>query len=511
MKLDPRTEAIVEGTIERASKYLLDPPREGDPVISFASPEELGKVFEKSIGLAFEKSADQADPDGVLEAVEQVIEYSMHTSHPRFVNQNFAGPDPISVAGDYLGAVLNTSGATYEVGPVFTLMESAVITKLGRFAGYVADADLPADGSVPALPPGIFAPGGSMATLLGLQLARHRHQPDVVTAGSNGDRLVLFVSAAGHYAATKSASMMGLGTEAVIKVDSDHEGAIDPEALNDAIELSKVDGQTPFAVIATAGTTTTSAYDDLNALADICESHGLWLHVDGAYGGSALFSKDHAFRLDGIERSDSFVWNLHKMMGMTQQCTVLLVKDPTQLAPCFACNATYIFQSDKLYGEYDSGDRTFQCGRRIDSLKLWLSWKVHGDAGFAERIDHAFAMAEHARKRIASSEGVLVPMVNGTFTNVVFAYIPEHLRPIATNANGEIDVDSLSEEVRKELHVLPPAIKAQMQADGSGMMGFQPVHGVNTFRMIAMSTTLQTTDVDALLDAVISGGEGLQG
>ena len=507
MELQTGERSLLEGVIEQASRYLLDPPRGSDPVISLASPAELISIFDSSVGLSLDESVDVADPESMLTAVEQIIEYSMHTSHPRFVNQNFAGPDPISVVGDWLGAALNTTGATFEVAPVFTLMESAILTKLGRIAGYVTDADLPAEGELQDLPPGLFAAGGSMGTLFGLQLARHRHQPDISTAGSNGDRLVLFVSASGHYAAAKSAAILGIGSDAVIKVEDDSMGRMIPAALDQAIDDAKAAGQTPFCVIATSGTTVTTAFDDLNSLADICEARELWLHVDGCYGGSALFSKTHAHLMAGVERSDSFVWNLHKMMGMTQQCTALLVKDPTRLAPCFAAKADYLFQSDKLYGEFDSGDRTFQCARRIDVLKLWLSWKARGDAGFEARIDHAFDMIEYTRKRIANSDGALVPVVTGAFTSSVFAWLPPHLRSIARTPEGELDVAGLTEAEHAELHALPPKIKAGMQADGSGMIGYQPIHGLNTFRMIAMSPTLQTSDVDALLDAIISGGE----
>jgi len=489
--------ALIDGIIERVSRYVTDPPTGDDAVVSLASPDELVGVFGTNVGLGFDDVAPGNSDADVLAAVERVIDYSIHTSHPRFVNQNFAGADPISVVGDWLGAALNTTGATFEAAPVFTMMESAVLAKLGRFAGYLSGGGDP----LPRLPPGLFCAGGSMGTLFALQLARHRHQPDVTTAGANSDRLTIFVSESGHYAAGKSAALLGIGTDGVIKVASDHGGAMIPGELDAAIDQAVASGRVPLAVIGTAGTTVTSAFDDLEALADICQPRGLWLHVDGCYGGSALFSPEQAWRLRGIERSDSMVWNLHKMMGMTQQCTALLVKDPHQLAACFAARADYLFQSDKLYGEYDSGDRTFQCARRIDVLKLWLTWKARGDRGFAERIEHAVKMADHTRARIAASGGAFVPVVSGDFTNVVFAWVPPHLRPIRLDAP-----QALPTAVHAELHACAPRIKARMQADGSGMIGYQPVHGLNTFRMICMSATLQTTDVDALLDAIDAAG-----
>jgi glutamate/tyrosine decarboxylase-like PLP-dependent enzyme len=486
--------------VQRALDHVLMPPVGPADVIRYASPDELLAAFDATVGIALHADAPAEADDPLLAAVDLVVEHSVRTSHPRFLNQNFAGPDPIAVVGDWLGAALNTTGATFEAAPVFTLMESAVLDKLGRIAGYLPDA---ADGGVPALPPGLFCPGGSTATLYALQLARHRRQPDIVSRGADGARLTMFVSDTGHYAATKSAALLGLGTDAVIKVATDSIGAMLPAALEDAVLASAAAGGTPFAVIGTAGTTVTSAFDPLDAIADVCERHDLWFHVDGCYGGSALFSPTHRHLLDGVERSDSFVWNLHKMMGMTQQCTALLVRRPEQLAACFASRADYLFQPDKLHADFDSGDRTFQCARRIDVLKLWLAWKHHGDIGFAERIDHAVDMADHTRARIEASNGAFVP-VTGTFTNVVFVWVPSDLRPFAVPEDG---LSTLPSDIHERLHGLPPKIKATMQSKGTAMVGFQPIDGLNTFRMLFMNPIVTTTDVDAILDRIDEYGD----
>jgi glutamate decarboxylase len=485
---------LAEEIAARALRYVIDPPSEPDDVINFASPQELLTVFDATVGLSLDEEVTAESNEAIVAAVELVIKHSVHTTHPRFLNQNFAGPDAIAVVGDWLGAALNTTGATFEAAPVFTLMESAVLSKLGRIAGYLRGGD-----HVPTLPPGLFCPGGSTATLYALQLARHRRQPDIVRVGSSGESLTLFVSSAGHYAATKSAALLGLGTEAVIKVDSDTTGAMIPAALEAAIAGARDAGNVPFAVIGTAGTTVTSAFDDLNQLADICDAHELWLHVDGCYGGSALFSDTHRHLLRGVERSDSFVWNLHKMMGMTQQCTALLIRAPEQLAACFASNADYLFQPDKLYADYDSGDRTFQCARRIDVLKLWLAWKHHGDVGFETRVDHAVKMADYTRARIAASNGAFAAVVPGNFSNAVFAWVPAHLRPLDLDPAS---IGRLAPDVHAELHALPPKIKARMQSRGTAMVGFQPVAGLNTFRMLFMNPNVTTGDVDAVLDLI---------
>jgi glutamate/tyrosine decarboxylase-like PLP-dependent enzyme len=319
-----------------------------------------------------------------------------------------------------------------------------------------------------------------------------------VRVGAGPEPLAVFVSASGHYATGKAAALLGLGTNAVVAVEVDADGAMAPGALRSAVLAALDAGRTPLAVIATAGTTVTCAFDPLDEVADVCAEHGTWMHVDGCYGGSALFSADHRHRLAGVERSDSFVWNLHKMMGITQQCTALLVREPERLAACFAAGADYIFQPDKQFGEWDSGDRTFQCGRRVDALKLWLAWKVHGDAGFGARIDHAVAMADFARLLIGASEDGFATIADTGFTNVVFAWVPPELRPL--------DLESLSEADRSRLHRLAPRVKARMQSEGTALLGYQPVHGLNTFRLLVMNPTVGTRDVEAVLDLLARYG-----
>lgn len=142
-------DSLEERIAARALSYVTDSPAGLDPVIELAAPDDLRLFFDRAVPLGFEGEADSHDDDSILAAVDLVIKHSVHTSHPRFVNQNFAGPDPVSVVGDWLGAALNTTGATFEAAPVFTLMESAVLSKLGRVAGYL---DSSAE-QIPALPP----------------------------------------------------------------------------------------------------------------------------------------------------------------------------------------------------------------------------------------------------------------------------------------------------------------------------------------------------------------------
>ena len=475
---------LLEQLVERVTANLLDPPDADAPVLRYGEPSAIRAAFAESVALDFSDDEPAHGGDDLSAAVGQVLEWSVATSHPRFVNQNFAGADPVGVIGDWLGATLNTTGATYEVAPVFTLMEHAVLDKLARLA------DFPTAGP-DGVPPGMFCPGGSVGLLFALQLARHRLDPEVTTRGASGERYAIFVSDAGHYSAGKAAALLGIGTDAVIPVATTGGGEMDGAALARAFHESSRSGRTPLAVIATAGTTVTGAFDPLEVIAEQCRSLDVWLHIDGAYGGSALFSPRERHRLAGSEHADSMVWDLHKMMGMTQQCSVLLVRDAAQLDACFAARADYLFQPDKRNAGLDAGDRTFQCGRRVDVTKLWLAWKAHGDAGYADRIDHAVALADHVRSRVDDGDGTFAFADRGDFTNTCLIWVPPELRPL--------DRDSLAAATRTRLHALAPAVKARMQDAGTAMVGYQPVAGLNCFRLLFMNPSVTTDDADALL------------
>ncbi len=458
------------------------------PVVRFAAPDTITNELDETVGLGFADDAPAHRTDDLLAAVTQVIDRSVRTDHPMFINQNFAGTDPVGVVGDWLGAVLNTSVSTYEIAPVITLMERVVLDKLARLAGFPTENET-------GLVPGMFTAGGSLAMLQALQLARHRARPEVLSTGSDGRPTRILVGSSGHYATSKAAAVMGIGIRSVLKVPCDATGAMKPEALADMLKGS----EGVIAVVATAGTTVTGAFDPIDAIARICTASDIWLHVDGAYGASALFSARQCHRLAGVERADSLNWNLHKMMGMTQQCSTLLVREPQRLHDTFACGADYLFQPDKQHRMYDLGDSGFMCGRRADVLKLWLTWKTRGDTGFAERVDHAVAVADHVRERIRQSSDHFAAIVEGTFTNVCVTWVPPELRPLR--------LTELKDDDRRRLNALAPRIKARMQTEGSALIGFQPVNGLNCFRLIFISPRTTAADADLMLELIERYGE----
>jgi len=184
-----------------------------------------------------------------------------------------------------------------------------------------------------------------------------------------------------------------MGYNALIPVESDDLHRMKPEALRKAITDSKQQGRNGFCVIATLGTTLMGAIDPLDEIAAICQEFDLWFHVDGCLGGALMHSPTLRKRyLPGIEKADSIAYNPHKMMGITQQCSVFLTQHKQVQIDTFSTKAAYLFNADKQYDaeQYDVGDRVFQCGRRPDCLKLWLMWRYRGDDGMAAYVDLAF-------------------------------------------------------------------------------------------------------------------------
>ncbi|XP_010077666.1 PREDICTED: acidic amino acid decarboxylase GADL1-like, partial [Pterocles gutturalis] len=200
-----------------------------------------------------------------------------------------------------------------------------------------------------------------------------------------------------HYSMKKAASFLGIGTENVYFIKTDERGKMIPEELEKQVQRARKEGSAPFLVCATAGTTVLGAFDPLDKIADICEKHDLWLHVDASWGGSALISRKHRRLLHGIHRADSVAWNPHKMLLAGIQCCALLVKDNSGLLKkCYSAKAAYLFQQDKFYDvSYDTGDKSIQCSRRPDAFKFWLMWKALGTTGLEERVNRALALARY--------------------------------------------------------------------------------------------------------------------
>jgi glutamate decarboxylase len=403
------------------------------------------------------------------------MDNSVRSSHPLFLNQLYSGVDPVALAGEWLASALNANVHTYEVAPVLTEVEKAVLAKSARM--WLAPGS---QGPAPAHD-GLLVPGGSLANMYSMLLARDRVEPEARTKGSKMD-LVAFCSEQSHYSYKKSAMVMGLGMDNMVKVKCDESGRMMAEELDKEIVLAKARGQVPFYAGTTAGSTVLGAFDDFDGCAAVCKKHDMWMHVDGAWGGAAALSPARRHNLDGFEKADSFCWNPHKMLGLPLQCSIFLTKQPGALAKANAAQADYLFQPDKNNAGADLGDRTIQCGRKADSLKIWLAWKHRGDNGWSDLVDRSFGLAEAVEgfvREKAAEDGSFVLAAPAQCANVGFWYVPPRLRPF--------NPATATAQQLTEIGFVAPKLKDRMQRSGDAMIGFQPIDSMNLpnfFRLV---------------------------
>ena len=465
---------FLEEVAQHMVEYHRNSIRATESVSKFATPTDLETQF-KQLGVEIEcKSTDErADIAQLTTALDTIVSASVRSSHPMFMNQLYAGVDPIALAGEWASSALNANVHTYEVAPILTEIERAMLAKVAKlWRGENADGSAPPHD-------GLFVPGGSIANLYSMILARENACPEAKKCGMPIG-YVGFCSEQSHYSYKKCAHMIGLGMDNMIKVDCGPDGAMLPDALLKAIDDAKAAGKKPFYVGATAGSTVLGAYDPFDALADICAEHKVWLHVDGAWGGAALVSRAHKHLMKGAERADSFCWNPHKMLGIPLQCSIVLSREPGQFMAANSYKADYLFQPDKNNTEHDLGDRTIQCGRKADALKLWLAWKYRGDAGWEELVDLCFSLAKFVESEVKNdTTGAWALATEAQCSNVGFWYVPPRLRPF--------NKDTATPEQFAQIAKVAPKLKDRMQRSGDAMIGFQPVPALglpNFFRLV---------------------------
>jgi len=448
--------------IVQKNKLLSDHYDTDKKVVDFEHPHDLQKLLPLDIG------RDGISDKELAKISEDVVKLSVKTCHPYFYNQLYHGADEYGVAGSWLSDALNTNIHTFEVAPAFIIIEHHLLGYIRKLFGWGDQGD------------GIFSPGGSLSNMYGMMLARHWKYPELKTKGLFGHSpLVAFTSEESHYSIVKGANWLGLGVENVVKVKTDEGGRMIPSELEKCILAAQAENKSPFFVNATSGSTVLGAYDDLDSLAEVCKKHSVWLHVDACWGGSAILSKKLKYLMKGSEKVDSIAWNPHKMVGAPLQTSPFIVRHKGMLHHTNSANATYLFQQDKFYDvSFDTGDKSVQCGRKVDAFKLWFMLKARGEDYMEEMVDNTFSMADYLTELVKSRPGFrLVPEYETRqCTNVGFWYIPPRLQ-------GRQEDEAWWEEMEK----IAPRIKEQMIMDGSLMIGYQPLpykNLKNFFRMV---------------------------
>jgi sulfinoalanine decarboxylase len=384
------------------------------------------------------------------QVVNDVVMRTPRTSSKLFFNQLFGGRQPKAVIGDLLAVILNNSMYTYKVAGPQAGIETTIINATCKLVGYENG-----DGTMP--------PGGSMSNYMGLIMARDAKDNTVRYTGVT-KRMTLYTSDTSHYSTPKNAAFAGVGRDNIRYIRNDDEGRMDPAHLEKCIQKDMAHGHTPFFVNATAGTTVLGAFDDINALADVCQKYRLWLHIDGAYCGAVIFSKNYRHLVSGMERSDSFSFNAHKMLGTPLSSSILVTKHKDQLVKSFSNEADYLYQTGDE--DFDLGRTSIQCGRRNDALKLWTLWKSLGNKGLEALVDHQFHLADIAREYCTNNKDyTLYSFPNSV--SVCFNYK---------------DID-------------PKVLCTKLYEEGNLMVGYGKFRGQEFVRLVTINATNTKADI----------------
>lgn len=302
--------------------------------------------------------------------------------HPMSLGHQVAAPLPAAVWTEPLVGALNQSMAIWEMSPTATVIETQLVRALTALIGWGDQAG------------GTFTSGGTEATFTALLAARAHALPDAWQEGVGANSPVVLCGEHAHYCVARAVAQLGLGLRAAMLVPS-RDWRMDTSALREMLDRFARERRVVVAVVATAGSTATGSFDDLNAIGELCEERGIWLHVDGAHGASAMLSPSHRHRVRGLHRARSLAWDAHKMMLMPLAAGMLLVRDEAELAQAFTQHAPYLFHDGHGERVWDQGTRSFQCSRRADAIKVWVAIQRYGMEGLAALYDR---LSESARQ-----------------------------------------------------------------------------------------------------------------
>ncbi|GAB2730864.1 aminotransferase class V-fold PLP-dependent enzyme [Kitasatospora kifunensis] len=466
--------ALATGAARRGGPVAGGDPRELAEQVARAAREPSGAAALGALTeLLAQGAADPADPACVA-----------HLHCP---------PLAVAVAADLAVSALNPSLDSWDQAPAATVLETELLAELAALVGYR-----------PHRAAGVLTSGGTESNLLGLLLARDRllpGQPEL-TGVDPACRPRIFASRAAHFSIQRAAAVLGLGERAVVPIEVDRDQRMDPEALARALAAARDAGQTPLAVVATAGTTDTGAIDPLHRCADLAAGYGAWLHVDAAYGGGALLSDRLAPLLDGLARADSVSLDWHKLGWQPVAAGVFLVREAESYAS-LARRAAYLNPADDEEAGYPSLlGRSLRTTRRADAFSLAVTLRTLGRAGLGRLVDrcHELALAAAAGIRARAE---LELHADPLLTTVLFRHLPADPARRADPAA----LDAFNAELRRRLLATGRAVLGRTELPAAGP---QVTAGLVRLKLTLLNPQTTEADLARLLDLVVATGRELE-
>ncbi|CAN5845109.1 pyridoxal-dependent decarboxylase [soil metagenome] len=354
------------------------------PVLSQAKPGELRSALPST-----PPSRPESWPT-ILADVDRVIMPGItHWQSPNFYAffpANTSGP---AIIGDLVSSGLGAQGMLWATSPACTELETHVLDWLVEMCG------LPDRFASDSKGGGVIHDSASSATLVAALAARERATHGQANRHGSGGDLTAYTSVHGHSSVDKAVKIAGYGSHRLRHIEADRAHALDPRALEEAIIADRAMGLTPAFVTATIGTTSSTAVDPVSEIADVCLANGVWLHVDAAYAGTAAVLPEMRWILDGVEGADSYVFNPHKWMLTTFDCSAFYVADRRQLIETLNVAPAYLDNRASATGEvFDCRDWQIPLGRRFRALKLWFVIRSFGTEGIARHVRSGIEIAQ---------------------------------------------------------------------------------------------------------------------
>ncbi|MFG2871883.1 pyridoxal phosphate-dependent decarboxylase family protein [Streptomyces sp. NPDC048338] len=453
--------SVTEG-VERVADKLATTRRPFTGV----TPAELAPVID-----AVDLDRPLGDASAALDELEDVyLRDAVYFHHPRYLGHLNCPVVIPAVLGEAVLSAVNSSLDTWDQSAGGTLIERKLIDWTTGRIGLGPAAD------------GVFTSGGTQSNLQALLLAREEAGTDDLS------RLRIFASECSHFSVQKSATLLGLGRDAVVSVPVDRDKRMQSVILAAELETCRAEGLIPMAIVATAGTTDFGSIDPLPEIAALAAEYGAWMHVDAAYGCGLLASRTRRHLLDGIEHADSVTVDYHKSFFQPVSSSAVLVRDGATLR-----HATY--HADYLNPRRSVAelipnqvDKSLQTTRRFDALKLWMTLRVMGADGVGELFDEVCDLAGAGWDLLVADPRYDV-VVEPQLSTLVYRYIPE-----AVTSPAEIDRANLY--ARKALFASGEAVVAGTKVDGRQYL---------KFTLLNPETT--PADIAAVLDLIAGHAE----
>jgi len=412
--------------IDWVADYLIN--AESHPVVPKVKPGELTDSLP-----ACGPERGEPMPTILADFERLIIPATTHWNHPGFMAYFANSSPPEGILGELLAAALNSNGMMWKTSPAVTELEQVVLGWLRQWAGFPADWF------------GMIHDTASTGAMHAIAAARQSACPETRSHGASPG-LTVYTSEQAHTCIEKGAMSLGMGQENVRHVPVDSQFAMRPDALEDLIARDLDAGLRPCCVAATIGTTGTTAIDPVPAIADICERHKIWLHVDAAYAGSAAIAEEFRWAFVGCERADSLIFNPHKWLLTPMDCSVFYSRHPEVLRRAFSL-VPDILRTKADPRAVNLMDYGVPLGRRFRALKLWFILRSYGREGLANIIREHVRMAHEFVLQV-ESDTRFERVAPTPFSTVCFRYkgTDDENRAILerVNASGEVFLSGTS-------------------------------------------------------------------